>query len=188
MSAAYQITPEVVDSFRAANPTAEDRVERWYAAYTNPRHEKSVALQMRKRQIDCFLPLYRSVRRWKDRRKELALPLFPGYVFVRMPLLERLRVLGLPGVVRLVTFQGKPAPLPDCEVEALQHGLQKDVWVRPHPYLKTGRRVRVQNGPLSGVEGILVRRKEKLRLVISIDLLMRSMAVEVDEADVEPLP
>jgi transcription antitermination factor NusG len=187
MSAAYQINPEIVGPQATETAGGDDLIDRWYAAYTNPRHEKIVAVQMRKREIDCFLPLYRSVRRWKDRRKELDLPLFPGYVFVRMPLQERLRVLGLPGVVRLVSFQGKPVPLPDREVEALQQGLQNDRCVRPHPYLKVGRRVRVQNGPLSGVEGILVRRKDKLRLVLSIDLLMRSMAVEVDEADVEPV-
>src|SRR5579862_7563345 len=91
----------------------------WYALYTAPRHEKSVADQMNRRGILCFLPLYRSVRRWKDRRKELAMVLFPGYVFVRLELQNRLRVLQLPGAVRLVAFNGQPAPLPEEEIENL---------------------------------------------------------------------
>jgi len=186
MAAAHQVVTQPM-AFPIADSMLDESVERWYATYTNPRHEKSVAQQMQLRQIDCFLPLYRSVRRWKDRRKELNLPLFPGYVFVRIPLVERLRVLTLPGVVRIVTFQGRPAPLPDSEVEALQQGFQKNVWLRPHPFLRAGQRVQVRNGPMAGVEGILVRRKDKIRIVLSIELLMRSVAVEVDEADVEPV-
>jgi len=160
---------------------------RWYAAYTAPRHEKRVAQQMLGYRIDCFLPLYKSIRRWKDRRKQLELALFPGYVFVRIELGDRLRVLGLPGVVQIVSFNGKPAPLPDAEIEALRSGLIKNAWIEPHPYLKIGRRVRLHSGPMAGVEGILVRRKDKFRVVLSIDLIMRSVAVEVDEADIEPV-
>jgi transcription antitermination factor NusG len=159
----------------------------WYATYTNPRHEKLVAQQMLVRQIDCFLPLYKSVRRWKDRRKQLELPLFPGYVFVRISLRERLRVLTLPGVIHLVTFNGKPAVLPESEIESLREGLSKNAIVQPHPYFKVGRRVRVLAGPMSGIEGILTRRKDKFRVVINIDLLMQSVAVEVDESDVRPV-
>ena len=160
---------------------------RWYAAYTAPRHEKRVAQQMLGYRIDCFLPLYKSIRRWKDRRKQLELPLFPGYVFVRIELGDRLRVLGSPGVVQIVSFNGKPAPLPDAEIEALRSGLIKNAWIEPHPYLKIGRRVRLHSGPMAGVEGIVVRRKDKFRVVLSIDLIMRSVAVEVDEADIEPV-
>ena len=117
---------------------------RWYAAYTAPRHEKRVTQQMDERQIHCFLPLYRSVRRWKDRRKQLDLPLFPGYVFVHLALRDRLRVLQLPGVVQLVSFCGKPAALPDAEIEALRNGLEGNVCAEPHPYLAVGRRVRIR--------------------------------------------
>jgi transcription antitermination factor NusG len=162
-------------------------VQSWYATYTNPRHEKLVAQQMEARHIESFLPLYRSVRRWKDRRKQLELPLFPGYVFVRISLRERLRVLNLPGVIHIVTFNGKPAVLPESDIESLREGLSKNAVVQPHPYLKVGRRVRVMAGPMYGIEGILVRRKEKFRVVINIDLLMRSVAVEVDESDVRPV-
>lgn len=159
----------------------------WYAAYTTPRHEKKVALQMEGKRLECFLPLYRSVRRWKDRRKQLDLPLFPGYIFVRIALRDRLQVLQLPGVIQFVSFNGKPAALPDGEIEALSKGLVGGLRAQPHPYLKVGRRVRVHSGPLSGLEGILVRRKEKFRVVLSIHLIQRSVAVEIDESEVEPV-
>jgi transcription antitermination factor NusG len=158
----------------------------WYAAHVRSRHEKQVERQLEERRVTCFLPVYRSVRRWKDRRKELDLVLFPGYVFVQLDLKDRLRVLQVPSVVRFVSFNGYPAPLPDSEIEALSNGLAKGVRAEPHPYLKVGNRVRVKYGPMAGTQGILVRRKDKFRIVLSIDLIMRSVAVEVDEADVEP--
>src|SRR6204780_2480343 len=122
----------------------------WYALYTCPRHEKRVVQQIERHRISCFLPLYRSVRRWKDRRKELELALFPGYVFVRMALENRLQVLQLPGVVRLVSFNGQPAALPSDEVEALQRRLSDGLRIEPHPYLRAGRRGRVRGGPMRG--------------------------------------
>jgi transcription antitermination factor NusG len=159
--------------------------ENWYALYTAPRHEKRVADQIGQQGISCFLPLYRSVRRWKDRRKELAMVLFPGYVFVQMPLQVRLRVLQLPGAVRLVTFNGQPAVLPAEEVESLRTRLSGSGNIEPHPYLNVGQRVRVRSGPLQGLEGIIVRTKDRCRIVLSIHLIMRSVAVEVDECDLE---
>jgi transcription antitermination factor NusG len=136
--------------------------------------------------IEYFLPVYKSVRRWKDRRKQLELPLFPGYVFVRIALRDRLQVLQLPGVVHLVSFSGKPAVLADSEIESLR-GLTQHAGIEPHPYLKVGKRVRVHSGPMAGVEGILVRRKERFRVVLSIHLIQRSVSVEVDETEVEPV-
>jgi len=159
----------------------------WYALYTCPRHEKCVAQQIEQRSIPCFLPLYRSVRRWKDRRKELELALFPGYVFVHLALKDRLRVLQLPSAVRLVSFNGQPAILPEAEIEGLRQRLSRCGSMEPHPYLTVGRRVRVCGGPMQGLEGIIVRRKDHCRVVFSLDLLMRSVAVEVDENDVEPV-
>jgi len=158
----------------------------WYALYTCPRHEKRVAEQIKQRRISCFLPLYRSVRRWKDRRKELELALFPGYVFVRIDLKDRLRVLQMASVVRFVSFNGHPVPLPDREMESLINGLSSGGRAEPHPYLAVGRSVRVKSGPLAGAQGILVRRKDRLRVVLSLELIMRSVAVEVDESDIEP--
>jgi transcription antitermination factor NusG len=159
----------------------------WYATYTHARHEKRVAQQLAERGIDHFLPVYRSIRRWKDRRKELDLVLFPGYVFVRLAHAERLRVLQLPGVVRFVSFNGQPATLPANDVEALRNGLLQGVRAEHHPYLTVGRRVKVVHGPLAGAQGILLRTKPNCRIVISIDAIMRSVSVEVDEQDVMPL-
>jgi len=158
---------------------------RWYATYVCSRHEKQVLSQLRERNVCCLLPVYRSVRRWKDRRKELELVLFPGYVFVRIDLRERLRVLQLPSVVRFVSFNGQPAALADGEIETLTQGLASGICAEPHPYLKVGQRVYIRYGPLAGAQGILVRRKDRFRVVLSIDLIMRSVAVEVDEADIE---
>ena len=160
--------------------------QNWYALYTCPRHEKRVAELIQHRSFGCFVPLYRSVRRWKDRRKELELVLFPGYVFVQMPLEKKAQVLQLPGAVRLVSFNGQPATLSPNEIETLQRRLSSAEGAQPHPYLCRGRRVRVCRGAMKGLEGIIVRRKERCRVVFSIDLIMRSVAVEVDEADLEP--
>jgi transcription antitermination factor NusG len=159
----------------------------WYAAYTCANHEKCVAAQFERRSIEHFLPLYESVHRWKDRRKRLKLPLFPGYVFVRLALSEKLKALEVPGVVRLVGFGGFPEALSENEMEVLRNGLSVTFRAQPHPYLTQGRRVRIKGGPLAGIEGILVRRKGNFRVVISVDLIMRSIVVDIDAADVLPL-
>ncbi len=160
---------------------------RWYAAYTKPRHEKNVRRECERRSIDCFLPTYEVVRRWKDRRKQIELPLFPGYIFVRISRLRQLNVLQVPSVISLVGFGGIPTSLRDEEIATLQKGLAAGVSVKPHPYLLTGRRVRIISGPLAGSEGVLVRRKGNLRVVLSLDLLRRSIAVDADIADIQPL-
>lgn len=159
---------------------------RWYALYTAPRHEKKVVEQLSQQGVICFLPLYRSLRQWKDRRKELTLVLFPGYVFVRGVLQDRLKVLRLPGAVRFVSFNGQPAPLSDLEIEGLRSRIG-DRGVEPHPYLQVGRRVRVRRGPLEGLEGIIQRTKDSCRIVFTIELISRSVAVEVDESEVESI-
>ncbi len=165
---------------------AEYKEPHWYAVYTNSCHEKRVEQQMYQRGIECFLPLYKSVRRWKDRRKELELPLFPGYVFVYLKLKERIAILQLPGVIDFVSCGARPAALHEYEIEALRKGLHY-ACAQPHSGLLVGRRVRVHSGPLAGLEGILIRKKDKLRVVISIDLINRSIAVEVDEDTIEPI-
>jgi transcription antitermination factor NusG len=162
--------------------------ERWYAAYTCANHEKRVAAQLNARAVEHFVPLYNSVRRWRDRRIQLALPLFPGYVFLRLALRDKLRVLQIPSLVHLVSFNGQPAALSDEEMDALRHGLTEQLNVQPHPYLTVGRRVRVASGPLAGLEGIIVRKKNHLRFVISLNLIMRSVSVEMDDADLVPAP
>jgi transcription antitermination factor NusG len=159
----------------------------WYAAYTRANHEKRVRDQLEQRSVESFLPLYVTSRRWKDRSMRLQMPLFPGYVFVRMALVDRLRVLQVPSVVRLIGFNGHLSPLPDEEIEGLKKGLAGGVPAEPHPFLTVGRRVRIKSGPLEGRQGILLRRKGMLRVVLSIDLIMRSIAVDMDVADVEPV-
>jgi transcription antitermination factor NusG len=159
----------------------------WYAAYTCAQHEKRVAEQLAKREVAHFLPLYSSVRRWKDRRVRLALPLFPGYVFVRLVLQDRMRVLEIPRVVRLVGFGGIPTVLPEEEVEVLRSSLTDELHAEPHPFLTVGRRVRIVRGPLTSLEGILQRKKNNLRLIVSVELIQRAFAVNVDAADVQPV-
>lgn len=156
----------------------------WFAAYTCANHEKRVAAELGIREIEHFLPLYSSVRQWKDRRVQLELPLFPGYVFVRLALRDRLRVVQVPSVVRLVGFNGFPTALPDTEMEIMRSGLSQSLRAEPHPFLTVGRRVRIMSGPFAGLEGILKRRKSNLRVVVSLELIQRSVAVDVDAADV----
>lgn len=159
----------------------------WYVAYTRPRHEKYIGLQLEERGLSTFVPLYTSIRRWKDRRKRLELPLFPGYIFVQIALQSKLDVLRLPGVVDFIRFQGKPVPVPSREIETLRLGLTTSAPMRPHPYLEAGRRVRICRGVLDGIEGIFVRRRGQSRVVLSVSLIQRSVAIEVEEADVEPV-
>lgn len=166
---------------------AEDSPSQWFAAYTTPRHEKHVAEMLAERNIETFLPLYRTVRQWKKSSPTtLALPLFPCYLFVRIRRTSRGTVLGLPGVVSIVGSSKEPWPLPQLEIEALRLGAQAGK-VEPHPYLKVGDRVRVKAGSMAGVEGILVRRKNEMRFVLTLEAIMRSVSVEVDANDLEPL-
>lgn len=159
----------------------------WYAAYTNSNHEKCVALQLERRSIELFLPLYDSVRRWKDRRVKLQLPLFPGYVFVRLPMRDRLRALQVPGIARLVGFNGLPCPIPDSEIETLQLCLARNLSLQPHGYVQVGRRVRIEAGPLEGMEGMVIRKKNRLRFIISLSLIHGSAAVTVEASDLRVL-
>jgi transcription antitermination factor NusG len=158
---------------------------RWYAAYTCANHEKRVAAELGARDVESFLPLYSSVRRWKDRRVQLDLPLFPGYVFVRLALRDRLRVVQIASVVRLVGFGGLPTALPNTEMEIMRSGLSQSLRAEPHPFLAVGRRVRITGGPFAGLEGVLKRKKSNLRVVVSLELIQRSVAVDVDATDVQ---
>ena len=165
----------------------ENTTPRWYAAYTRSNHERTAAEQMKRRSIEHFVPTYETVRRWKDRRKRLEMPLFPGYVFVRVAIEERLSVLVVPGIVRLVGFENRPVPVADEEIESLRTIVDRRFRPEPHPFLPVGRKVRIKRGALEGVTGILVRKKGRVRLLISVDLIRQSAAVEVDSADVEAI-
>jgi transcription antitermination factor NusG len=168
-------------------PRESDLQQNWYAAYTRANHERAVTAQLAERGIESFLPQYESVRKWKDRTVCLHLPLFPGYVFVRFAIPDRLRVQQTRGLVHLLSFGGSPTPIPETEVQSIREILSHGVRTLPHPFLRAGRRIRIKSGPLRGLDGILVRRKNRLRLVVSVELILKSMSVEVDEADLEAL-
>ncbi len=158
----------------------------WWALYTRHQHEKAVAEMLVAKGFDIFLPLYESTRRWKDRRKVISLPLFPCYVFVRGGLDRRLHVVTTPGVHMVLRRGDQVAIVPDQEIEAIQRAVAGSLQVEPVPFLKCGTRVRVVRGALEGVEGILIRKKNLWRLVLSVDMLAQSVAVEVQASDVEP--
>ena len=158
----------------------------WFAAYTNSHHEKRVASRFGERRIESFLPLYSALHRWKNRCEvDLDLPLFPNYVFVHIDPRERVRVLEVPGVLSLVGFGRTPAPLSDFEIEALRSCAGQRNF-EPHPYLVIGERVRIKAGPMTGIEGVLVRKKSNFRVVLALDVIMQCVAVEVDADDLEP--
>ena len=159
----------------------------WYALYTKHQHEKMVARVLTIKGFETLLPLYQSARRWKDRTKLLSLPLFPCYVFLKGGLERRLDIMTTPGIYALVSNAGQPAAIPQTEIEAIRRAVESGARVEPHPYLKCGEWMRVKSGPLAGVQGILVRKKNLCRLVLSVEMLGKSAAVEVDAILVEPL-
>jgi transcription termination/antitermination protein NusG len=157
----------------------------WFAIYTRHQHEKTVAQYLAGRWVESFLPLYNTAHRWKDRVKELSLPLFPNYVFVFTVPDQRGAILSTPGVYDFVRLGGSPAAIPVEEIEAVRSVVERGLHAEPHPFLNTGDRVRVKSGPLEGLQGILVRKKSFYRLILSVELLVRSIALEVEVADVE---
>lgn len=161
----------------------------WFALYTTSRHEKHVARHLSQRQIEFYLPLYRSERKWRDgSRVTLDLPLFPGYIFVHIRRSERVRVLEVPGALAVVGGTGGvAAPLPDGAIDALRCGLEQRC-AEPHPLLMVGQRARIRSGALAGMEGVVVRTKSNLRIVLTLEHIMQSVAVEVDGKDLEPVP
>jgi transcription antitermination factor NusG len=170
----------------ALNSTESNITPMWYAAYTSARHEKRVADHLDRRQLECFLPLYETVHQWKNGRKKLQLPLLPGYVFVRIPLQERLRILEVPGVAYLVGKGNIPVPIGCDEIQMVRHAILTGK-IGPYPFLNIGERVRIVAGALAGSEGILLRKKQNLRVVLSVELLARSVVIDVDGSEVEPI-
>ena len=161
---------------------------RWYAVYTKSRHEKLVQEQFQRRGIESFLPLRRIERRWSDRRKMVEDPLFKGYLFVKIALVSRWDVLGTTGVVRLVgRSSGEPAEVSERDIATIRRLVESEIQADPFPYLKEGQRVYIRSGPLKGIEGFIVHKDKRCRLVISLDLAMQSVSVQVDEACIEPL-
>jgi transcription termination/antitermination protein NusG len=160
---------------------------RWFALTVKHQHERRVEGVLCANGVQTFLPVFRSRRQWSDRIKQQDAPLFPGYVFVRFSLPERVSVLNTPGVARIVGFGGVPVPLEDQEVGNIRTALASNQALGPWPYLHAGDRVRIERGPLRGVEGILLHEKTGFRLVLGVEILRRSVAVEVDPEIVTPV-
>jgi transcription antitermination factor NusG len=161
--------------------------EQWYALYVRCNQEKNVAHSLSSRGVEHFLPCYKSLRRWKDRRVMLELPLFPGYVLVRLPLLERAKVLLVPNVVSLVGSRGTPTAIAEDEIACVRRGIEHGR-LEPHEYLHAGQRVVIVEGSMSGMEGVLVRRQNQTRVVVALDSISRAFAVEVDEGWIKAVP
>jgi transcription antitermination factor NusG len=155
--------------------------------HTRANHEKSVEQRLKLKFLPTFLPVHRCRHRWKNGvNADLELPLFPGYLFARASAYERVSIVQLPGVVGLAASSSHPTRIPDEEIDFLRTAIG-ELSAVPHPYLNTGEKVRIVAGPLAGMEGILTRRKQPLRVVITIELIMRSLVVEVSECDLEPV-
>lgn len=163
-----------------------DVAQDWYALYTRHQHEKIVARVLGSKGIEVFLPLYTAVHRWKDRDKKLSLPLFPCYVFFQNPSERWQSILTTPGVHSIVGVAKRPATIPFLEIEAIKSVVGSCLKLEPHPFLHCGDRVRLTAGPLEGLEGLLVRKKSTWKLVVSVEMLQRSIAVEVDASMVQP--
>jgi len=170
---------------RKPHPTP-DR-DPWYALHVQTRYEKTVASGLRSRGYLGFLPVYTSVRRWSDRLQKIELPLFPGYVFSRIDINHRLPVLTIPGVIDIVGVGKVPHPVEDQEIEALQTVVGSGLLLEPWPFLKAGQRVKIQDGPLRDVEGTLSEIGERGKLIVSITLLQRSVAVTIDRSLIRPI-
>jgi len=167
-------------------PVAIQPQRRWFAVYTVSNHEKKVQQHLQMRDIETFLPLFSVTRRWKNRTNvKLELPLFAGYVFVRIASTESARILAAPSVRFIVGDGRKALPLPDEELETLREGL-KLRQVDPYPYLKVGAQVKIRSGPFAGLQGIIVRKDNQLRVVLSLDLIKKSIAVHVSADELEP--
>jgi len=159
---------------------------RWYALYTKSRHEKSIHLELAKRNMESYLPLRKIKRRWSDRTMIVEEPLFKSYVFVKMYLENKTDVLRAKGAVRFVTIQGKPVPIADTVMNSLKNILSHEIALDPFPYLDTGMRVSVRGGIFKGVEGYVIRKdRKRCRVVISVDALKVSLSIEVDACLVE---
>jgi transcription antitermination factor NusG len=159
----------------------------WHALYTRHQHERFVARYLSNFGHKIFLPLYSATHRWQDRTKQLWLPLFPGYVFIQGGLERRTQIVSAPGVSMIVGWAGRPAVIPQEEIDAVRHMVESPLRIEPHSYLQCGERVRINAGPLQGVQGFLVRKKNLFRVVVSLEVLGRSAGVEIDMSSIERL-
>jgi len=159
---------------------------KWFVLFVRSNQEKVIAQRLVEREVEHFLPCYSSVRQWKDRKVTLEMPLFPGYIFVHLPFLNRARVLTIPNIVSLVGSRNFPSVISEEEIDWIRRGVEHGNAV-PHPYLSVGDRIKVVSGPLSGMQGVLLRKQNSTRVVICLDSISRSFMVEVDLESIEPL-
>lgn len=161
----------------------------WYALYTRSRHEKKLLSELTDRSIDVFLPMREVLSRWKDRKKRIWLPLFPGYIFLRQVDTpeNRFRVLNMPGAVRFVGHEGHADRIPEEQISAVRRFLETKIAVDPYPYMRMGQRVEIIAGPLKGIQGILIQKKGRFRFVLRVDLIRQAVSIEIDASDVRPL-
>ncbi|MFN2446310.1 MAG: UpxY family transcription antiterminator [Vicinamibacterales bacterium] len=159
----------------------------WFAIWTRSRHEQLVRDQLEKKDVEAFLPTIPRWSRWKDRKKRIDWPLFPGYCFARFAPATRLPVLKCVGVVKIVSFNGDLAPIPSQEIEDVRRLVTSDLQYDPCPLIQEGSPVEVIHGPLKGVTGRLVRKGSQQQLILSVELISRAVSVSVDAADVRPL-
>src|SRR5437016_12022915 len=168
-------------------PSGPVNPNNWFAVFTVPRHEKRVEEHCHVRDLESFLPLYQVERRWKDgSKKVLQLPLFASYIFVRIPQGRRISVLEVPGVISIVGGGRESLPVSESYIHFLQEGLRQGK-IEPHPYLTAGTRVRIRSGMMAGMEGVLVRTKGKYRVVVALEMIMKSVMVEVEVEEVEAI-
>ena len=158
----------------------------WYAVWTRSRHEQVVRDQLARKGVEAFLPTIARWSRWKDRKKKIDWPLFPGYCFARFDARDRLPILKCSGVVSIVSFDGEIAPIPELEIDGIRRLVESDLQYDPCPLIREGMMVEVVHGPLKGVVGRLVRKGSHARLVLAVDLIGQAVSVEVDAADVKP--
>jgi transcription antitermination factor NusG len=166
---------------------AGDSTFPWFALRVRSNYERVAAIHLRDRGFEEFSPMYRTERQWSDRKKQIDLPLFPGYVFCRLNPEDRLPVLTIPGTVGLVEFGNGPSAVPDQQIESVRRMMGSGLLVAPWPFLEVGQTVIIERGPLTGVEGILQEIKKTFRLVVSIPMLQRSVSAEVDRSWIRPL-
>ncbi|HYK90249.1 MAG TPA: UpxY family transcription antiterminator [Acidobacteriota bacterium] len=182
--------PGVSESGLITEPfQSKQRQAAWYAVYTKSRFEKKMLSELTDRSIEVFLPMREILSRWKDRKKRIWVPLFPGYIFVNhidTPE-NRYRVLNVPGAVRFVGHEGHAEQIPDEQIVSVRRFLEASISIDPYPYLKIGRRVEIIAGPLKGIIGILVQKKGRFRFVLQVDLIRQAVSVEIDASDVRPL-
>ena len=183
--------------YMAANETPDQErpskrdiwTPRWYALYTRSRFEKKLLSELTDRNVEVFLPMREVLSRWKDRKKRIWVPLFPGYIFINhvdTPE-NRYKILNVPGAVRFVSVEGHAEPIPEEQIQSVRRFLETNIAMDPYPYIKVGSRVEIIAGPLKGIQGILVKKRGRFRFVLQVDLIRQAVSVEIDASDVRPV-